>query len=151
MKLTQRILLLLLCLALLPQASFAAGSKSASNADIRVRLTRLNLTDEVWMKLEGRYLAHCADGTEVLLPVDASVTVLLRKGRLILFHDGLSLSAGNELKLLRRQDGDTEPGIRFNLFSGLYPGDLALTVDNGTIRPVLTLPLESYWASCPMR
>ena len=140
----RRILLLLLCLALLlPQASLAASRKT-SEADIRVLLTRLNLTDEAWMTLEGRYLARCADGTEVLLPAGAQVTVILRKGQLVLFHDGLSLSAGKELSLLRRMDGDLEPGIRFNLQSGVYPGDLTLTVNDGAIRPVLTLPLESY-------
>ena len=43
----RRILLLLLCLALLlPQTVFAAGSKKASDAEIRVLLTRLNLKAE---------------------------------------------------------------------------------------------------------
>ena len=63
-------------------------------------LTRLNLADEAWMTLEGRYLARCADGTEALLPAGANVTVLLRRGQLVLFHDGLSLNAGKELKFL---------------------------------------------------
>ena len=140
-----RILLLLLCLALsLPQASAAAGSGKAAGAEIRVLLTRLNLKDEAWMTLEGRYLARCEGGAEVMLPAGARLTVLLRKGRLVLFHDGLSLSAGRELTLLRRRDGDVEPGIRFNLLAGVYPGDLTLSVQDGAIRPVLTLPLESY-------
>ena len=143
-RLPRRILLLLLCLALtLPQAGLAAGKKS-DGAEIRVLLTRLNLADEAWMTLEGRYLARCADGTEVLLPAGANITVLLRKDQLVLFHDGLSLNAGKELRLIRRRDGDVEAGIRFNLFAGVYPGDLTLTVKDGAIRPVMTLPLESY-------
>ena len=141
----RQVLLLLLCLALLvPQASFAAGSKKSSGNEIRVLLTRLNLKSEAWMTLEGRYLARCADGSEVLLPDGAQITVLLRKDKLVLFHDGLSLNAGKELKLLRRKGGDTEPGIRFNLLGGVYPGDLTLSVQDGAIRPVLALPLESY-------
>lgn len=145
MKLRHRILTLLLCLVLLlPQASLAAKSKGSSGADIRVLLSRLNLTDEAWMTLEGRYLARCSDGKEVLLPAGAQITVLLRNGGLVLFYDGLSLSAGKELTLLRRRDGDVEAGIRFNLQSGVYPGDLALSVKDGAIRPILTLPLESY-------
>ena len=141
----RRMLLLLLCLAMvLPQAALAAGTKKSSAAQIRVLLTRLNLADEAWMTLEGRYIARCADGSEALLPAGARVTVLLRNGRLILFHDGLSLNTGTELKLLRRQDGDLESGIRFNLFAGVYPGDLTLSVQDGVIRPVLELPLESY-------
>lgn len=140
----RRIFLLILCLALLPQAALAAGSKKSSDNEIRVLLTRLNLTDEAWMTLEGRYLARCADGSEALLPAGANVTVLLRNGQLILFHDGLSLAAGRELNLLRRRDGNTDPGIRFNLFTGLYPGDLTLAVKDDAIRPILTLPLEDY-------
>ena len=141
----RRILLLLLCIALaLPLSALAAGSKKSSASEIRVLLTRLNLTDEAWMTLEGRYLARGANGTEVLLPAGAQITVLLRDGQLALFHDGLSVNAGAELQLLRRQDGDIEPGIRFNLFAGVYPGDLTLSVQDGAIRPVLKLPLESY-------
>ena len=140
-----RILLLLLCLTLLaPQASLAAGSKKVSGGEIRVLLTRLNLKNEAWMTLEGRYLARGANGTEVLLPAGAQITVFLRDSRLALFHDGLSLDAGAELQLLRRQDGDLEPGIRFNLYAGVYPGDLTLSVQDGAIRPVLKLPLEKY-------
>ena len=140
-----RILPLLLCLALLlPQAAPAAGSKASPGAEIRVMLTRLNLTDAAWMTVEGRYLARCENGTEALLPAGTPLTVLLRDGKLILFHGGLSLSAGKELTLLRLRDGDADPGIRFNLLEGVYPGDLTLSVKDGMIRPVLTLPLESY-------
>ena len=136
---------LLLCAVLLiPQVSFAAKTQSNTVSEVRVLLTRLNLADEAWMTLEGRYLARGADGAEVLLPPGAQITVLLRKGNLILFHDGLSLAAGKELSLLRRRDGDIEPGIRFNLQTGVYPGDLTLSVKDGAIRPILTLPLESY-------
>ena len=141
----RRILLLLLCIALaLPQAALAAGSKKSSDNEIRVLLTRLNLTDEAWMTLEGRYLARGANGSEVLLPAGAQITVFLRNGQLALFYNGLSVNAGKELQLLRQQDGDIEPGIRFNLFAGVYPGDLTLSVQDGAIRPVLKLPLENY-------
>ena len=136
--------MLLCAVLLLPQASLAAKKTNTASSDIRVLLTRLNLADEAWMTLEGRYLARGSDGTEVLLPPGAQLTVLLRGGKLVLFHDGLSLNAGKELTLLRRRDGDTEPGIRFNLQAGVYPGDLTLTVKDGAIRPILTLPLESY-------
>ena len=137
------VFLALLCLALLlPQAAPAAGNSDAR--PIRVRLQRLNLTDQVWMTLEGRYLARCENGTEALLPDGAQVTVLLRNKRLVLFHGGLSLSAGKQLTLLRLKEGDAEPGIRFNLHAGLYTGDLTLTVKDGAIQAVLTLPLETY-------
>ena len=60
----RRLTAVLLCLALLiPQAAF---SETIRNGQIRVLLTRPVLTDEVWMTLEGRYLARCGDGTEVM-------------------------------------------------------------------------------------
>ncbi len=137
------VLLLLLCLAMLAPAAFAA-KESPSASGIRVCLRRLNLTDAVWMTLEGRYLVRCADGTELLLPASVGVTVLLRDGRLILFSEGVSLSAGKKLTLLRREEDGSEPGIRFNLQQGFYPGDLSLSVKDGAIQAVMTLPLETY-------
>ena len=138
-----RLLLLLLCVALLlPQAALAA--KEPDPSQIRVLLQRLGLKKEAWMTLEGRYLAKGENGAEILLPLGTRATVFLREGQLVLFCEGLSFSAGKKLSLLRQEDGDTEPGIRFNLFSGVYSGDLALSVQDGAIRPVLTLPLETY-------
>lgn len=141
-RLLQTVLLLLLCLALILSSALAA--KSPDRTDIRVSLRRLNLTEAVWMTLEGRYLARYAEGTELLLPADANVTVFLRNGKLILFSGGISLSAGKKLTLLRQQEGDTVPGIRFNLQQGFYPGDLSLSVKDDSIQAVLTLPLETY-------
>ena len=34
--------------------------------------------------------------------------------------------------------------LSFNLQSGLYPGDLTLSVSEGAIQPILELPLETY-------
>ena len=137
-------LILLLCLVLAVPSVLAAGKGSASRSDIRVSLRRLNLTDAVWMTLEGRYLVRSAEGAEMLLPADAKATVFLRNGKLVLFSGGVSFSAGKKITFLRRQEGDSEPGIRFNLQQGLYPGDLALSVKGDSIQAVLTLPLETY-------
>ena len=144
LRLLKAACLLLLCLALPVPSVRAAGKTGASPGDIRVSLRRLGLTDSVWMTLEGRYLARCADGAELLLPSSAGVTVFLRNGKLILFSGGVSLSAGKKLTFLRRQEGSAVPGIRFNLQQGFYPGDLALSVKDGAIQAVLTLPLETY-------
>ena len=143
-RLLQTAFLLLLCLTLTLPSALAAKNAAPSRADIRVSLRRLNLTDAAWMTLEGRYMARCADGAELLLPADANVTVFLRNGKLILFAGGVSLSAGKKLTLLRQQEGDAVPGIHFNLQPGFYPGDLSLSVKDGAIQAVLTLPLETY-------
>ena len=66
----RRILLLLLCLALtLPQAGLAAG-KNASDAEIRVLLTRLNLADEGRLRIP-RERASCS-----CRPVSAAKPIL---------------------------------------------------------------------------
>ena len=139
----KRLLAILLCLALLLPAA-ASAAKTSDPSDIRVNLRRLNLTDQAWLTLEGRYLVRCADGTELLLPDSARVTVFLRNNQLILFHGGLSVSAGKKLTFLRQQEDGTEPGIRFNLQQGIYPGNLSLSVKDGGLQAVLTLPLETY-------
>ena len=141
--LLRRPLALVLCLLLL-LPTFSLGAKGDTSADIRVCLRRLNLTDQVWMTLTGRYLARAAGGSEVLLPENEEVSVFLRDGKLVLFCSGISFSAGNKLSLLRLQEGGDEPGIRFNLQPGFYPGDLSLSVKDGAILPVLTLPIETY-------
>ena len=143
-RLLQIIFSLLLCLSLILPSALAAKNADPDRADIRVSLRRLNLTDAIWMTLEGRYLARCAEGAELLLPAGANVTVFLRNGKLILFPGGISLSAGKKLTFLRQQEGDAAPGIRFNLQQGFYPGDLSLSVKDDSIQAVLTLPLETY-------
>ena len=133
--------LLLTCLLALP--SFA-GAKAESPSSVRVQLRRLGLTDRADLTLTGRYLARSASGTELLLSDGAKVTVLLEGGKLLLFTGGVSLLMGSRLTLLRQDSGEAEPGIKFNLQAGFYPGDLTLSVSEGKLFPVLTLPLETY-------
>ena len=137
----RKILCLLLALVLLLPAAAAAESSPAS---LRVLLRRLSLADRADLALTGRYLARAENGTELLLPENAKVTVLLENRQLTLFSGGISVFAGKTLSLLRQASGETEPGIRFNLQSGFYPGDLSLSVSEDRLQPVLTLPLEKY-------
>ena len=111
--------------------------------EIRVLLSRLNLGARADLTLSGRYLAVTAD-TEVLLPKGATLTVMARDGQMTLYTGGMSMRAGKELRLRRMNASDTTPAIRFNLQSGAYPGDLRLTLTDGVIRPILSLPLETY-------
>ena len=133
--------LLLACLLLLPTASYA---KDETPSTVRVLLRRLYLTDRADLTLTGRYLVRSAGDTELLLPADAKVTVRLEDGRLILFTGGISANMGKSISLLRQDSGETVPGIRFNLQSGFYPGDLSLSVEDSRIVPILTLPIETY-------
>ena len=139
-----RILSVLLCLLLACGLLPAAAAKGESPSGIRVHLRRLNLEDRVDLTLTGRYLARSASGAELLLSDQSKVTVCLEKGQLILFSGGVSIAMGQKLSFLRQESGEAMPGIRFNLQAGFYPGDLSLTVEEGKIIPVLTLPLETY-------
>ena len=69
---------------------------------------------------------------------------MARDGQMTLYTGGMSMRAGKELRLRRMNASDTTPAIRFNLQSGAYPGDLRLTLTDGAIRPILSLPLETY-------
>ena len=133
--------LLLACLLLLPAACPARGE---SPAEIRVQLRRLYLTDRTDLTLTGRYLVRSAAGTELLLSDGAKVTVRLQDQQLVFFSGSVSVLMGKSISFLRQDSGSTVPGIRFNLQSGFYPGDLSLTIRDDAIFPVLTLPLETY-------
>ncbi len=129
---------LIMLLSVCPVSVQAAASPS-----VRVCLKRLNLKDRADLTLSGRYLVQSGK-QEMLLPDGASVSILIRDGQLVLFHEGLSVSLGQKLSLLRQESPGVTPGIRFNLQSGFYPGDLSLAVENDVLMPVLTLPLETY-------
>ena len=145
-SLFKKILCLLLAFLILLPA--AAAAKDGSPSDVRVLLRRLNLADRTDLTLSGRYLARSASGTELLLTDGAKVTVLLRDGQLLLFSGSVSAAMGKSVSFLRQDSGSGTPGIRFNLQAGFYPGDLSLTVDASgeapKLRPILTLPLETY-------
>ena len=141
----KRVSLLLACLLLVCLLVPAVSSaKDEAPSTVRVLLRRLYLTDRADLTLTGRYLARSAGGTELLLPEGAKVTVTLQGSQLVLFTGGLSVSMGKSLSLLRQDSGEVTPGIRFNLQAGFYPGDLALSAEEGKIVPILTLPLETY-------
>ena len=145
-SLFKKILCLLLAFLILLPA--AAAAKDGSPSDVRVLLRRLNLADRTDLTLSGRYLARSASGAELLLTDGAKVTVLLRDGQLLLFSGSVSAAMGKSVSFLRQDSGSGIPGIRFNLQAGFYPGDLSLTVDASgeapKLRPILTLPLETY-------
>ena len=133
--------LLLACFLLLPAAVPARGEQTA---DIRVLLRRLYLTDRADLTLSGRYRVRSERGTDLLLADGAKVTVRLENRQLVLFSGSVSVVLGEECSFLRQDSGDTVPGIRFNLQSGFYPGDLSLSMEEDKILPILTLPLETY-------
>lgn len=117
--------ILALCCLLL---SFAAPAAAESPSAIRVLLRRLALSDRMDLTLSGRYLVRSASGSELLLPEEAKVTVLLRDRQLFLYSGGISAGMGASCSFLALHSGDADPGIRFNLQPGFYPGSLSVSI-----------------------
>ena len=138
-----QLLSLFLCLLFLPLAASAA---EAPGPTVRVLLRRLALTDRADLILDGAYTAKVGGQVLMSFPRKAEVTVTIRSGELYLFYEGMAQRLGGEVTFVRNASGgdDGRTGIRFDKNGGLYPGDLRLTVRDGALYPVCTMPVEEY-------
>ncbi|MBQ3485213.1 MAG: SpoIID/LytB domain-containing protein [Clostridia bacterium] len=146
MKRFFRALCLLLCLTLLPlfAAAETAVTDDSPAPDVRVLLRRLNLTDRADLVLDGLYTAAVEGEVLMAFPQGAEVSVQVREGEIYLFYEGMRLRAGASLTFVRNDSGKDRTGLRFEKNGPLYPGTLALTVDSGVLRPILTINVEEY-------
>lgn len=135
-----QLLSLLLCLLFLPWAA----SAEAPGPTVRVLLRRLNLTDRADLILDGAYTAKVGGQVLMSFPRKAEVTITIRSGELYLFYEGMTQRLGGEVTFVRNASADSRTGIRFEKNGGLYPGDLRLTVRDGALYPVCTMPVEEY-------
>ena len=135
-----QLLSLLLCLLFLPWAA----SAEAPGPTVRVLLRRLNLTDRADLILDGAYTAKVGGQVLMSFPRKAEVTITIRSGELYLFYEGMTQRLGGEVTFVRNASADSRTGIRFDKSGGLYPGDLRLTVRDGALYPVCTMPVEEY-------
>ena len=141
MKRLLRILCALLCLTLLPFPALAEDSAP----DIRVLLRRLNLTDRADLILDGVYTASTGGEPIMAFPKGSEVTVQIRDGDMYLFYRGMSLKVGSRLQFIRNaSDAQDKEGVRFAKGGNFYPGDLSLSIENGALRPILTISVEDY-------
>ena len=142
-----RLACLLLCLMLLPVGALAQEEEAPAPL-IRVLLRRLNLTDRADLYLDGVYTVRTGNGVAMAFPRGSQVTVQVREGGMYLFYQGMSLQAGQSLRLMQSASADADQaGIRFEKTGHFYPGDLSLTMDgSGMLQPVLSLSVEdSPW------
>ena len=109
---------------------------------VRVKLSRLNVTDRMDLKLGCGYLLSAGANT-AYFPADADLTILLRDQELLLYYNGMAMAVGDSLKLCRAQPGELE-GFSLLYQEAVYPGDLILTVKEDTIQPVLDVDVEDY-------
>ena len=143
MKRLVQLICLMLCMLMLPVHPASAEEGAPS---VRVLLRRLELTDRADLILDGVYTAKIGEKVTMGFPVNAEVTVNIRNGELYLFYEGMRLHLGKEVTFIRNASGgdDARTGIRFEKNGGLYPGDLKLTIQDGKLYPVCTMPVEEY-------
>ena len=137
------LLCLVLCAVLLP-LHIASAEEEAP--EVRVLLRRLELTDRADLILDGVYTAKVNEKVSMGFPEGAEVSVTIRNGELYLFYEGMRLHLGQEVTFIRNASGgdDALTGLRFAKDGGLYPGDLKLTIQEGKLYPVCTMPVEEY-------
>ena len=143
MKRLVQLICLMLCMLMLPVCPASAEEEAPS---VRVLLRRLELTDRADLILDGVYTAKIGEKVTMGFPVNAEVTVNIRNGELYLFYEGMRLHLGKEVTFIRNASGgdDARTGLRFEKNGGLYPGDLKLTIQDGKLYPVCTMPVEEY-------
>lgn len=128
---------MVLCFSLLP--SFPAAALE-DNGIIRVLLTKLQLTDQLKVTLDGSYTLN-----DMAFQRGSQLIFSCADGPIMLYYEGLSFDCGEQVILTRHETATgTENGFRANGAYYLHPGDLHLSVLDGQLRPVLHAPIEEY-------
>ena len=114
--------------------------QAAQNAVVRVLLTRLGLTDQATIALDGSYTVG-----DMSFQRGSKLVISCATGSLMLYYEGMAVSLGRETRLIRHAiDSDQENGLRINGGYDLYCGDLALKTDGKMMTAVLYIPVEEY-------
>ena len=134
-----RFLLAAMIFSLLPLFSLTARAEKQTGV-VRVLLTRLNLTDRATLSLDGSYTLN-----DIAFQRGSRLTVSAQQGNIYVYYEGMALSVGKELALIRHAVSDGgENGVRFNGQYELHPGDVHITLQNGNLQAVLYAPVEEY-------
>ena len=123
---------------------FAALSGMHAHAQtqpvIRVWLKRLGVQDTLRIQVQGRYMLE--DGSMTFSDV-AELSVSARGEQLVLHTGQVAVTLGSEAVFIRCDD--SMPGaLLLNGNSGLYEGDLHLTIKEGNVHPILHIFIEDY-------
>ena len=128
----------MLAVMLLLPVSMQAEAEKTSGV-VRVLLTRLKVTDQLKISLDGSYTLE-----GIAFQRGSQLTVVSGKDGLYVYYEGMSMKMGKQMTLVRHETDDgLENGIRFNGNYELHPGDLKLTADGGSIpRTGMCLPIR---------
>lgn len=107
---------------------------------LRVLLTRLNLTDQITLSLDGSYTVG-----ELAFQRGAKLILSCRTGTLMIYYEGMAWDAGKEALLVRHAlTDDRENGLRINGGYELYAGDLQIVYAGSRLNAILHIPVEEY-------
>lgn len=138
----KRTLPFLLCLSFLIELfSSTPGIAAAQPGKVRVLLTSLGSINRLQVGIYGAYSLD----ERISFQNGSNLTVSVIDKELMLYYEGMAYRAGKSVNLVRHQrEGSQENGLRLLDSLALYPGDLLLTVNNGQINAVMTMPIEEY-------
>ena len=132
--------LFLILMIAMTTVAFGTAYALEDSGVVRVLLTRLQLTDQLKLALDGSYSLNNMSfqrGSQLLFSVSGQ--------RIMLYYEGIAVDVGEEAVLIRHEDlTNTENGFRANDSFYLHPGDLHLSIKDGMLRAVLHAPVEEY-------
>lgn len=132
--------LILCCILLICAAPFSGASAMEDNGIIRVLLTKLNLTDQITLALDGSFSVG-----NMAFQRGSQLKFSCESGTIMLYYEGMAVDVGDSVMLTRHpSDNDLENGFRVNGAYHLHPGSLQLSVNNGHLRAVMHAPVEEY-------
>ncbi len=107
---------------------------------VRVLLTNINAGEQIHIGIYGSYSIE----GKISFQRGSEIIISAENDTLMLYYEGLAFNAGEELKFIRHATASGENGLRLQRGLNLYEGDLHLTIQNGTICPVLHISVENY-------
>lgn len=139
----RRLFLSLICAMLMITGLFGVANQVSAEiqSTIRVYLRRLRVTDTLNLTIHGEYMT--SDGKTVFSD-GTNMTIVIRGNQLVLHSGGIVTAMGDKMELIRCQSEHERQGVTIAGNDGLYEGDLSLDIDNGVIRPILSIHVEDY-------
>lgn len=121
--------------------SFPVKAEYLKSKPVRILLTALQPATQLEISVYGSYVLN----QTLSFQRGSELNVFVVRDHLQVHYRGMIFLAGKEVTLTRHKtEGEQENGLRIRGELNLYPGDLSITVDNGSLVPVLSLPIEEY-------
>ena len=128
--------MMILALCIYPSQTCLAEERGI----IRVLLTRLALTDQLTVSLDGSYTIG-----DMAFQRGSKLIFSCATGHIVLYYEGMAIEMGDSVRLVRHEIADEgENGLRLKNEYPLYCGDLNLYTDGKQMTAILHIPVEEY-------